>query len=90
MELKNWAVITNDNGYTAPEAIVKQLSGYVYGHSKFLDGQHVVTSKIIDVNGRVVKTTSGSFYVLEEPHPSYLKFLDKNNIKYSPDIPISL
>ena len=45
--MKNWVLITNnEGGYRAPELVVEQLTGNVYGHPRFEDGHEVTTTRI--------------------------------------------
>ncbi|MDY6958323.1 MAG: hypothetical protein SVK08_04125 [Halobacteriota archaeon] len=71
MKLENWSVVSNATPYTAPEAIVPSLQGYVYNHPKHEDGKHVITSHIVAVYGRKVQTWSGSIYELGKVDPKY-------------------
>lgn len=78
--LENWSV-TMANPFGAPET-GGSMHGKVYGHPRFDDGDKVTTSKIKDVDtstgGHVVITHSGSRYLLGEPNPDYIKWLEEN------------
>ena len=50
-----------------------RLAGFVADGS--LKGRHIVTSYIVDVEGREVKTKSGSTYRLGKIDPNYRKWL---------------
>jgi len=90
-KLDNWAVhSTNDNPYYPPDAFDKFLSGEVSNHPKYQDGSRIRTSWIEKVHGRYVTTSSGSVYVLANPHPDYVKWMNENNIEYNPDKPIRI
>lgn len=69
MKLKNWSVVSDiDIRFVAPEIMHYHLQGNVYGNSKFEDGKHVMTSRIIEVNDKgnykEAITRSGSVYEL--------------------------
>ncbi|KKN15762.1 hypothetical protein LCGC14_0982610, partial [marine sediment metagenome] len=53
------------------------IAGQVYGHKKHIDGHRITTSKIIEINGNMIKTNSGSIYKLEEPDPQYVEWCEK-------------
>lgn len=96
MRLKNWSVFSDGGKYLAPELHVYRLSGNVYGHSRFKDGDPVYTSRIIEISDKgthkEVRTQSGSIYELykedvnpecEKQFPNYyerLKMTDVNEI----------
>lgn len=69
MELKNWAVTSNDNGYNATELLKFYMCGNVYGSTSFEDGTPIATSRIVDMEDhddyKVVITRSGSRYILK-------------------------
>lgn len=69
MRLKNWSVVTDvDPLYIAPEMRHYHLQGNVYGNHMFNDGDHVTTSRIVEVNDKgdykEAITKSGSVYEL--------------------------
>lgn len=78
IKIKNWSVVTTFNPYTPPETQKASLNGNVYGHPRFEDGKNVITSTIVEVNGNIVKTYSGSVYELEEPCPDFVEWCEKN------------
>jgi hypothetical protein len=66
--LKKWGIITSNDFndfFTPPERRKRYLHGLVYNHPVFKDGDHITTSRIVEANGKVVKTYSGSKYLLE-------------------------
>lgn len=70
MRIERWSIGVLDP-YTPPELQAKSLSGEVYGHPRFDDGDKITTSAIVGVrDGRIV-TRSVSEYELGEPHPEY-------------------
>lgn len=68
MRLKNWSVFSEGSDFQAPELWTKRLQGYVYGHARFKDGDHINTSSIVGIvdkgTHKEAKTQSGSVYEL--------------------------
>lgn len=75
--LEDWAVVTLDP-YSPPEYGLC-LKGTVYNHPTKPDGTRIVTSVIVKVEGRVVRTNSNTLYHLGEPEKEYLEFCRSNN-----------
>lgn len=68
--LENWALI-QENPYASPEMGLS-FNGKVYGHPRFPDGHQVTTSPIMEVlEGGIVKTQSGSVYLLGKVNKQY-------------------
>jgi hypothetical protein len=83
--LERWSVgIRNDDGYTAPELLIRYLQG------RRDDGKSVRTSGIRTVAGNVVQTESGSIYKLGEPDPDYLEHLRSIGFEFDPAEPIKM
>lgn len=94
VKLENWSLCDSKNysPYDPPELRRKSLQGNVYGHPQFNDGDHVVTSTVKTVNGRIVSTQTRA-YVLGTPSPDYLKWLEENypdKLPLNADEPIQL
>lgn len=70
--LENWALVSHDSPYTAPELRVLRLIGQVSGHPRFHDGDVITTSRIVvgDANGIETRNT---VYTLGEPAAEYEK-----------------
>lgn len=81
MKLQNWSIIFGGDDYTAPELQSQQAIGHVYGHPTRPDGDHIRTSRIIEINlkKRYIRTYSGSKYYLGTMNPEYAKF--RRNLK---------
>jgi len=65
------------------------IEGMVYGHPKKEDGKRVRTSAIHEVNGRIVKTRSGSVYGLGIPNPDWAEFMKRINKDFDPENPLN-
>ena len=66
LKIEDWAILGHPLGITVPK-----LNGKVYGHTKFVEGESIITSAIIGKrNGRVV-TKSGSEYILGKVNLDY-------------------
>jgi hypothetical protein len=77
IKLDNWSVIMNTykiTPYTPPEFIGVCLQGHVENHPR-LGCAFVCTSEITEVEGRYVKTRSGTVYKLGNIEPKYRKLL---------------
>lgn len=88
--LRNWSVIEDDDGYTAPELRRMVLIGEVYGHPKYKDGSMIKTSVVITSEGRTIQTKSGTYYRLDEPSQMYLDWLKENNLVLDEKQPIKI
>lgn len=74
--LKHWSVTFIPEAYKAPEQLAPRLAGAVFGSPTFQDGDRIITSPIVAVNGRTITTESGSVYLLEgDPDPHYVAWL---------------
>lgn len=92
IRLENWSCCSSiDDPWMSPELKVLlgglQLQGEVYGHPKFVDGKHVVTSSVQSVEGKVVKTKNTE-YELGKVNPDFKKFIEKSGYKFDDDCPI--
>ncbi|MFA5049220.1 MAG: hypothetical protein WC516_09415 [Patescibacteria group bacterium] len=77
IKLDNWSVISNQfrlNPYTTPELIGVCLQGLAENHPRLGDA-FVCTSEITEVEGRYVKTRSGTIYKLGNIEPKYRRLL---------------
>jgi hypothetical protein len=74
VRLENWSIVnlTNDP-YKAPEQQKVGLHGRVFGHDRHAEGAEVSTSSIVSVLKPVVKTKSGTEYILGEIDPEFEK-----------------
>lgn len=76
IKFKNWFIETRvRNEFQAPELGVRVLMGNVYGHSHFIDGSYIHSSRIVGIEDmgdhKDVLTRSGSRYSVfpEDVHP---------------------
>jgi hypothetical protein len=84
--LKNWSIIL-DRWYLPPEYKRAHLKGYAYGHPEYKDGTLVKTSIIVETEGFLVKTATGTIYLLEDPDPEYILWLRLNHLKFNNERP---
>jgi hypothetical protein len=82
-QLHKWSVVSSYDPYKAPEAKRIQLTGF-----RDNETSSVITSDIVDIDGKSIKTLSGSIYILDDIDPEYLSWLEANEIDYDPDNPI--
>ena len=77
IHLESWATCRPKfcDPYAAPEIAGLSLRGTATGHPRKPDGSRVITSRIVEVRGRVVKTESGNYYRLGEPSEAFLAFV---------------
>lgn len=91
IRIENWRVVVRDKDfYKAPECGVNCLSGDVYGHPRHEDGTCVTTTKIVDSDGKFVKTRSGSLYELGVMDADYCDWLEENGLEFDPECPIKV
>lgn len=64
------------------------MQGRVYDHPDQPDGKTITTSRIVSVAGREITTKSGSVYLLGEPDPEWLTYLESIGKPYDPAQPI--
>ena len=84
--LYSWALVCNyESPYLAPEQCTKHLTG----HRDKSGGKIVTTSQIIKANGHLIETRN-SIYLLESPHPAYVKWCKDNNILFDIYDPIKI
>jgi len=76
--LEEWVLELAGDPYQPPEQQVRYLSGKVYGHPKCEDGRSVRTSVVIETNGRLVTTQSGTVYQLGRVDASYRAWAEAN------------
>jgi len=83
--LNQWGVRRriSDNPYLAPECNPVCLVGF-----RDDDPRQVLTSPIVEVNGKIIKTYSGSTYCLGEPNPEYIAYLESIGYDYDEENPI--
>ncbi len=93
VRIEKWAVVfVSGDVYTPPEQRDRALYGAVYGHPKFEEGFMVQTSDILGgsvktADGHVAKTRSRD-YLLGEPDPAYMTWLEQNGMTFDPEQPI--
>lgn len=90
-QLRNWSVVivpSRSNPYREPRI---RLGGLVSDHPDHYDGKDIVTSKIMDVKGRMITVESGNVYELVgDPEPAYLAYLRCEGKIYDAINPITI
>jgi hypothetical protein len=82
--LNKWSVThLSKSPWLAPECNPVCLQGV-----RDEDNRSVRTSPIDKVEGRIIRTESGSAYFLGEPDPEYLAYLESIGYDYDPENPI--
>ena len=87
-KLEHWSTQMEGSLYTPPELRNTVLTGYVFGHPDYDDGHPIITSSIVLVRGKIIKTKSGSEYELGEIEPEFKKWLDEKGYKFDKERPI--
>jgi hypothetical protein len=77
--LMNWAVIPTGSPYDAPELRGIKLVGEVYNHPNFGPGSTVTTSRVLEVDGRRVRTRS-RWYNLGDVCGEYVDWCEENGV----------
>lgn len=95
METKNLLILTGWSLITLPqykdlpdEEKPAHLQGYLVDRNKIQDNDYHVTEKIEIVQGRLVMTSDGNVYYLDDPNPNYQAWLVRKNGVFDPDNPI--
>lgn len=87
--LENWSIVMHPNAcaYTAPEARSRHLSGILTGHPTLEDRTDIAaTTSSIEAfswEKRLARTRSGTLYVLGEPDPKWLRWIEESGHKLS-------
>jgi len=82
--LRNWSLtMGRADPYMAPELVPTYLSGEVYGHPKFKDGDRVTTSKMLSSSGNIVETAY-TLYELKEPDVTYSLWCEEHGYSLDP------
>ncbi len=75
IRIENWAIVYNEDAYTAPELRVPRLRGNVFGHPRIEDGKPIITSRVLetDLKGGVngIAITRNTVYRLGTPNADY-------------------
>ena len=61
VHLDDWAIVGEANPYQAPECRVMQLTGKVYNHPRFSNGEVVTTSRVVSSSGTTVETYNTTY-----------------------------
>jgi hypothetical protein len=92
IHLTNWATGRPKftSPYLAPEVAGLCLRGVVTGHPRKPDGSRIITSRVVQVRGRHVKTESGNWYRLGDPSEEFLEYLASEGRTFDPEAPIKV
>jgi len=75
-ELTNWSFVQGKpDPYLAPEVPNLALHGQVHGHARFEEGDWVTTSRIIEWDGRSIKTLRSTYVLTGDPDPDFVTYL---------------
>jgi hypothetical protein len=88
--INGWSITSPADPYIPPEMLPISIHGAVTGHPHFDDGAKITTSRIVEANGRIVMTQSGSTYILGDVDPGYLAYLPTIGRVYNPDAPVKV
>lgn len=80
INITDWSV--GNSAYDAPELKIIRLMGTLES------GKKIITSPVVEVAGRSVRTASGSVYILGDISPDYHQWMQENNMPYDPEQPI--
>lgn len=87
--IHEWSTcFASNNPYAPPEARGLAIQGKVYGREGWEEGGQICTSNVVSVDGRTVKTRSGSTYRLGRIAPAFREWLRKQGREYDPRNPI--
>ena len=80
VDIRNWLLLTEEQVYTGVLEPGVRISGFVHQHPSYNDGDWIITSKVVSINGRSLITQSGSHYYLSgRPSKDWESFLLANN-----------
>jgi len=74
IRIENWSILSEDKDdkkYAPPEQYLFCITGIVYGHPKFQDGEPVKTGRISRYNNGRFITVNKTEYVLGSVNPEY-------------------
>ena len=89
---KNWYVkMPAANIFVAPECMQPIIVGNIFNHPNYKDNTIIMTSCIVESNGKTITTMSGSQYLIEgEPSNDYKEYCFQHNIVIDLNNPISI
>jgi len=92
--MNNWAIVSMPLSiYKAPECYMMRLQGDITEHHTIPINKplhKVFTSPIVEVDGTLITTQSGTKYRLGNIDPDYLQWMIINRITYNKDNPIRM
>ena len=87
-KLHNWDA--KQDPYGAPEVSPFAITGDVEGDPTRPNGRRVTTSPVMSVDGRTIKTWSGTTYWLGEPSPEYRSWLREHRPGWDSENPVTM
>lgn len=88
MRIEDWGTFARGGDFDAPELCRLAVTGICLDGKNA--GKRIRTSCVVDVEGRYVRTKSGSTYVLGQPAADFLEYLRENNFDFDPEHPIKV
>jgi hypothetical protein len=83
--LHKWSMRSTSDPFRAPELVEKLLVGFRDNETR-----RIITSAVVNVDGRRITTYSGSVYVLDDIDPEYLAWMKTQGLTYDPENPIKV
>jgi hypothetical protein len=87
--IEEWAIVGDANPYQAPELRELRITGLVYGHPRFNDGQVVTTSPVRASAGHTVETHNTT-YNLGRMSEEYKKWCSSMGIEVDASAPVKV
>jgi hypothetical protein len=90
MTLENWFVFSSPSGFTIDGYFRPTIWGNLYGDPDVADGEPIITSYIVEVQGLFVGTYSGSVYILGQVDYHFGELLRTKDKLFDPASPLKL
>ncbi len=89
VRIENWYVVSNAEGDKSATSVGYRLRGNVYGHPHYREGERIITSEILNLEGNIVRCRSRIYY-LGEPSDKYVDALKEDGLSYDQANPIPI
>ena len=74
--IRQWTLVNHDDSaFDTQTGVGCIVSGNIYCHPKFQEGEYIFTSPIVESDGFKITTRSGSTYILAGPPASPLRYI---------------